>query len=205
MMNKTYPKDREFDNSSFGSSETMLPRNEKDCCNTCTRRCVCITLAVLLVLMVIAAAIACTVTLALPSRTPESRLCTTGNYTGFLCDDRITCLLPSQVCDSSNDCGTGEDETTSLCSNLPDSLPGYLIFRCGNPSVWIYSNYKCNEINNCGDCSDESMTFASCPSCGSDWWTCTPVLYQYCNCIPRSLCKNGVQDCTNWSDEYVCS
>uniref|UniRef100_A0A8C5R668 Low density lipoprotein receptor class A domain containing 1 n=1 Tax=Leptobrachium leishanense TaxID=445787 RepID=A0A8C5R668_9ANUR len=135
----------------------------------------------------------------------ESRLCTTAdNHTGFLCNDRITCLLPSRVCDSSSDCGSGEDETASLCNNLPKNLPGYLIFRCGNPAIWIYSNYKCNGINNCGDCSDESYTLASCPSCGSDWWTCTPILFQYCNCVPKSLCMNGAQDCSNWSDEYAC-
>lgn len=135
----------------------------------------------------------------------ESRYCvTSNNSTGFLCDDRITCLLPSQVCNSASDCGNGEDEATSLCSDLPNNLPGYLIFRCGNPQFWIYSNLKCNGINNCGDCSDESPSFASCSFCQGSWWTCTPVLYQYCYCIPTSLCRNGVQDCVNWSDEYIC-
>ncbi|XP_053325988.1 low-density lipoprotein receptor class A domain-containing protein 1 [Spea bombifrons] len=204
-MNRTYPKGRNFDNNSFGSTETMLEKEEKDCCHGCTRKCVCITALVLFMLIIIAVAIALATVFALPARTPESRLCTTAdNLTGYLCDDRITCLLPSQVCNSANDCGNGEDEAASLCSNLPDSLPGNLFFRCGNPSIWIYSNFKCNGINNCGDCSDESAALASCPSCGSGWWNCNPVLFQYCNCVPRSLCQNGAQDCSDWSDEYVC-
>ncbi|KAM4722920.1 low-density lipoprotein receptor class A domain-containing protein 1 [Rhinophrynus dorsalis] len=211
-MNRTHPKRRSLDAASFGSTVSMLSNEEKDCCHCCTkafccsRRCVCITVVVLLLLVIIAVVLAVTTTLALPARTPESRFCLTSeNYTGFLCDDRITCLLPSKVCNSANDCGNGEDETTSLCSNLPNNLPGFLIFRCGNPRVWIYSNLKCNGINNCGDCSDESKSLAACPSCGSEWWPCTPVLFQYCNCIPRSLCQNGVQDCSDWSDEYTCS
>ncbi|XP_077309415.1 low-density lipoprotein receptor class A domain-containing protein 1 [Lithobates pipiens] len=203
-MNRTYPKRRSMDATSFGSTVTMLSRTEKDLCCGCTRRCVCITSLIFFTLMIVAAVIACTVVFALPAKTPESRYCVIGNYTGFLCNDRITCLLPSQVCDSLSDCGSGEDEVSSMCSNLPNNLPGYLIFRCGNPQIWIYSNYKCNGINNCGDCSDESTALASCPACGSQWWSCNPVLYQYCYCIPRSLCQNGVQDCEDWSDEYVC-
>ncbi|KAM5148286.1 low-density lipoprotein receptor class A domain-containing protein 1 [Mantella aurantiaca] len=206
-MNRTYPKRRSMDATSMGSTVTMISRNEneKDLCCGCTRRCVCIIATILLILMIVAATIACTVDFALPSKTPESRYCvTSNNYTGFLCNDRITCLLPSQVCNSASDCGSGEDEDTSICSNLPKNLPGYLIFRCGNPQVWIYSNYKCNGVNNCGDCSDESTVLASCPACGSQWWSCNPVSYQYCYCIPRSLCQNGIQDCQDWSDEYVC-
>ncbi|XP_075040130.1 low-density lipoprotein receptor class A domain-containing protein 1 [Mixophyes fleayi] len=206
-MNRTYPKRKSMDTTSFGSTVTMLSREEKDMCCGCTRRCVCTIAVILIVLMIVAAAIACTAVLALPAKSPESRYClTSNNYTGFLCDDRITCLLPSQVCNSASDCGNGEDESTSLCDNLPNNLPGYLIFRCGNPQFWIYSNLKCNGINNCGDCSDESQTLASCSICGSQsWWSCTPVIYQYCNCVPRSLCQNGVQDCVNWSDEYTCT
>ncbi|MEE6495615.1 hypothetical protein FKM82_002097 [Ascaphus truei] len=210
-MNRTHAQRRSLDAASFGSTVTMLSKEEEDCCHSCrylsccSRRCVCITAVVLLLLLIIAAIIACTTALALPKRTPESRSClTSNNFTGFLCDDRITCLLPSQVCNAANDCSNGEEEAASLCSNLPNNLPGYLIFRCGNPRFWVYSNLKCNGINNCGDCSDEAGPLASCPLCGSEWWPCTSVFFQYCNCIPRSLCQNGVQECADWSDEYVC-
>ncbi|XP_054835675.1 low-density lipoprotein receptor class A domain-containing protein 1-like isoform X2 [Eublepharis macularius] len=90
--------------------------------------------------------------------------------------------------------------------DLPNSLPGYLIFYCGNPRLWIYADKRCDGINDCGDCSDETGTWASCPPCGPHWWRCTMVVFHaYCACIPRSLCRDGVQHCSDWSDEYVCS
>lgn len=39
--------------------------------------------------------------------------------------------------------------------DVPQSLPGFLVALCGDPSSWIYSDQKCDGINNCGDCSDE--------------------------------------------------
>ena len=39
--------------------------------------------------------------------------------------------------------------------DVPQSLPSFLVARCGNPTSWIYSDQKCDGINNCGDCSDE--------------------------------------------------
>lgn len=39
--------------------------------------------------------------------------------------------------------------------DVPQSLPTFLVVRCGNPSSWIYSDQKCDGTNNCGDCSDE--------------------------------------------------
>lgn len=39
--------------------------------------------------------------------------------------------------------------------DVPQSLPAFLVVRCGNPGSWIYSDQKCDGTNNCGDCSDE--------------------------------------------------
>lgn len=39
--------------------------------------------------------------------------------------------------------------------DMPQSLPRFLVARCGDPSSWIYSDQKCDGTNNCGDCSDE--------------------------------------------------
>ncbi|EMP33589.1 Low-density lipoprotein receptor class A domain-containing protein 1 [Chelonia mydas] len=89
--------------------------------------------------------------------------------------------------------------------DLPGSLPGYLIFRCSNPVYWIYADKKCNGANDCGDCSDEKGALASCPPCGTQWWSCTPVFYEYCTCIPRALCRDRIQHCSDWSDEYACN
>ncbi|CAO2592847.1 Low-density lipoprotein receptor class A domain-containing protein 1 [Lemmus lemmus] len=69
--------------------------------------------------------------------------------------------------------------------------------------------------NDCGDCSDESvdiLSYASknkhdclvsqCPECSG--WRCDTVFFDDCACIPRSHCRNGVQDCADWSDETLC-
>ncbi|XP_042559032.1 low-density lipoprotein receptor class A domain-containing protein 1 [Clupea harengus] len=178
------------------------------------------------------------------------------NGSGFLCDDRVTCLPPSALCDGSllwKDLTLityrqtpGITKFTCVSGDLPNNLPSNLVFWCGNSRFWIFVDKKCNKINDCGDCSDEIGIYflcisintsngfssewktsiiillcflchviyipicacfldADCPPCGSQWWTCTPVEFQYCLCIPRSLCKDGRQHCYDWSDEYVCS
>ncbi|XP_036453706.1 low-density lipoprotein receptor class A domain-containing protein 1-like [Colossoma macropomum] len=170
---------------------------------------------------------------------------TAQNGSGFLCDDRVTCLPPSVLCNGAPDCPDGADERELLCStvlnlihihkfssptvfyspvcsagDLPENLPSNLIFRCGNPHIWTFIDKRCNRINDCGDCSDEAgvckcnllctksscylWTDARCPPCGGDWWSCTPVDFLYCDCVPRSLCRDGRQHCFDWSDEYIC-
>ena len=44
----------------------------------------------------------------------------------------------------------------------------------------------------------------TCPPCGPGWWPCPSTLFKYCSCIPRSLCRDHVQHCSDWSDEYSC-
>lgn len=39
--------------------------------------------------------------------------------------------------------------------DVPQSLPSFLLTTCGDPDSWIYSDQKCDGVNNCGDCSDE--------------------------------------------------
>uniref|UniRef100_A0A8C8VQH9 Low density lipoprotein receptor class A domain containing 1 n=1 Tax=Pelusios castaneus TaxID=367368 RepID=A0A8C8VQH9_9SAUR len=165
----------------------------------------CLTVVALLVLAVIGAVIGFAVTFGLPPRTAVNRFCVTSdNQTGYLCDDRVTCLPASRICNRIRECVNGEDEQEKLCSDLPNSLPGYLIFYCSNPAYWIYADKKCNGANDCGDCSDEKGT-CNCPPCGTQRWSCTPVFYEYCTCIPRSLCRDGIQHCSDWSDEYACN
>uniref|UniRef100_A0A8B9TMP9 Low density lipoprotein receptor class A domain containing 1 n=1 Tax=Anas platyrhynchos TaxID=8839 RepID=A0A8B9TMP9_ANAPL len=153
-------------------------------------RCVCVTSLLLLAATVAIVGLK-TASLAFPS---ANRLCAaSNNRTGFLCDDRVT---------------YGEDEQEELCGDLPRSLPPYLVFRCGNPAHWVYADKRCNGINDCGDCSDEIGSCKSCPACppcGSAWWSCSPVFHEYCACVPRSLCRDSVQHCTSWSDEYLCT
>ncbi|RXM98587.1 Nucleoporin NDC1 [Acipenser ruthenus] len=102
-----------------------------------------------------AAAVALAIIFGIPQRTPVNRYCTSNNMTGYLCDDRVTCIPASSVCNGISNCANGEDENSEICTDLPKNLPTYLIFKCGNPQFWIYIDEKCNDINNCGDCSDE--------------------------------------------------
>ncbi|CAM4604188.1 unnamed protein product [Lepidochelys olivacea] len=158
-MSRTHPQ-RNFGRISFDSTK-FSPEERDHChecraCLSCTRRCLCISIIALLALGIVGAVIGFAVTFGLPPPTPVNRFCvTSGNQTGFLCDDRVTCLPASRICNRIRECVNGEDEQEKLCNDLPSSLPGYLIFRCSNPVYWIYADKKCNGANDCGDCSDE--------------------------------------------------
>ncbi|XP_006839857.1 PREDICTED: low-density lipoprotein receptor class A domain-containing protein 1 isoform X2 [Chrysochloris asiatica] len=145
-----------------------------------------------------------TETKTLPGGKGAQACVTSTNRTGFLCHDRRTCIPASGVCDSIRTCVHGEDEDESLCGAVPQSLPSFLVAHCGNPASWIYSDQRCDGVNNCGDCSDELIPVTMCPPCGPGWWHCTPIVFKYCECIPRSLCRDHTQHCSDWSDEYSC-
>ncbi|XP_035268018.1 low-density lipoprotein receptor class A domain-containing protein 1-like [Anguilla rostrata] len=208
--NKTHPK-AYFDTKEFGSAVTLLSQ-EEDCCGNfssfkcCTRKCFCISGIVLLSLLTVASGVTLIMIFGIPQRPPVNRFCTTvQNLSGFLCDDRVTCVMPSDVCNGVQNCPSGADEDPLMCSDPPKNLPSRLIFQCGNPQFWIFIDRKCNYINDCGDCSDEIGAYADCPACGPGWWPCTSVLYKYCECIPQCLCQDGRQECFDWSDEYTCT
>ncbi|KAI2517224.1 low density lipoprotein receptor class A domain containing 1 [Homo sapiens] len=136
---------------------------------------------------------------------PGAQACITlTNRTGFLCHDQRSCIPASGVCDGVRTCTHGEDEDESLCRDVPQSLPHFLVAHCGDPASWIYSDQKCDGTNNCGDCSDELSPVTVCPPCGPGWWRCPSTFFKYCDCIPRHLCRDHVQHCSDWSDEYAC-
>ncbi|KAM7100043.1 low-density lipoprotein receptor class A domain-containing protein 1 isoform 6-T6 [Molossus nigricans] len=159
----------------------------------------------------------------LPGEEGAQACVTLTNRTGFLCHDQRSCISASGVCDGICTCPHGEDEEEALCprrqlgpdvdfllphlssvGDVPQSLPSFLVARCGDPASWIYSDQKCDGTNNCGDCSDELSPVTACPPCGPGWWRCPPTVFKYCDCIPRSLCRDLVQHCSDWSDENAC-
>ncbi|XP_070642597.1 low-density lipoprotein receptor class A domain-containing protein 1 isoform X1 [Bos indicus] len=199
--------------------QDLPPANCSPCC--CSRRGACLSAFLMLLLTALAALIALVAILGPPPRTPGAQACVTQtNRTGFLCDDRSSCIPASSVCDGVRACAHGEDEEEALCLGgnflevkelepglagaVPQSLPGFLVAHCGDPASWIYSDQMCDGINNCGDCSDELSPVTTCPPCGPGWWRCPSTVFRYCSCIPRSLCRDHVQHCFDWSDEYSC-
>ncbi|XP_023558443.1 low-density lipoprotein receptor class A domain-containing protein 1 [Octodon degus] len=183
--------------------EQDLPPGGRGPC--CSRRGACLSALLLLLLATLAALVTLVISLGLPARTPGAQACVTPtNRTGFLCHDWRSCIPASGVCDGLRTCPHGEDEDESLCRDAPHSLPSFLVARCGDPASWIYSDQKCDGTNNCGDCSDELSPVTACPPCGPGWWRCSSTFFQYCGCVPRTLCQDGMQHCSDWSDEYSC-
>ncbi|XP_072505637.1 low-density lipoprotein receptor class A domain-containing protein 1 isoform X2 [Notamacropus eugenii] len=203
-MNRIFPQPRTLDGNPEGESKTF--ESEEDCCgpfSCCTRRGFWISTWMLLLLVSLTLIIWLVSNFGLPPPSPTRACATTSNKTGFLCDDRETCIPASLVCDHVRTCAHGEDEEEALCGNVPHSLPSFLVFHCSDSTSWVFEDQKCDGFNDCGDCSDEG-TLARCPPCGPQWWNCPSTFYQYCGCIPRHLCRDQVQHCTDWSDEYVC-
>ncbi|XP_017730017.1 PREDICTED: low-density lipoprotein receptor class A domain-containing protein 1 isoform X3 [Rhinopithecus bieti] len=153
-MNKVFPQG---ENDYTAAGPKAHPGGEAGCgplCCSCRRAC--LSASLLFLLATLAALIALVTILGLPSRTPGVQACITlTNRTGFLCHDQRSCIPASGVCDGVRTCTHGEDEDESLCRDVPQSLPRFLVAHCGDPASWIYSDQKCDGTNNCGDCSDE--------------------------------------------------
>uniref|UniRef100_A0A5F8GFK1 Low density lipoprotein receptor class A domain containing 1 n=1 Tax=Monodelphis domestica TaxID=13616 RepID=A0A5F8GFK1_MONDO len=204
-MNRIFPQPTALEENTEGEIKTFA--GEEDCggpFSCCSRRGFWLSVWALLLLVSLTAVLWLVSSFGLPPPAPVTRACATAsNQTGFLCDDRQTCVPASLVCDGVRTCPRGEDEDSALCGNVPHSLPSFLVFRCSHPTAWTFEDKRCDGSNDCGDCSDEGAV-ARCPPCGPQGWGCTPTFFQYCGCVPRSLCRDGVQHCSDWSDEYAC-
>nr|XP_019598328.1 PREDICTED: low-density lipoprotein receptor class A domain-containing protein 1 isoform X2 [Rhinolophus sinicus] len=153
-MNKIFPQGDV--NGIAAAGTKALPGEEGRSALCCSRRGACLSAFVLLLLATLVALITLVTILGYPPRVPGAQACVTlTNRTGFLCQDGSSCISASGVCDGIRTCSHGEDEAEALCRDVPQSLPSFLVARCGDPASWIYSDQKCDGTNNCGDCSDE--------------------------------------------------
>uniref|UniRef100_A0A8C0ZMA9 LDLRAD1-like C-terminal domain-containing protein n=1 Tax=Castor canadensis TaxID=51338 RepID=A0A8C0ZMA9_CASCN len=166
-----------------------------------TWQCLLISCAAFLVLGVIAAVIGLGIIFGIPVKSANTyhQCKMASQQLGFLCEDLTTCLPPSLLCNGKVDCSYGEDESATYCGQMPNSLPQNLIFKCLNQKTWTYVDKVCDTRNDCGDCSDQSVL--QCSKCSG--WRCDTIFFTDC-AIPRTHCKNGIQDCADWSDENVC-
>ncbi|XP_039742818.1 low-density lipoprotein receptor class A domain-containing protein 1 isoform X5 [Pteropus medius] len=79
-------------------------------------------------------------------------------------------------------------------------------FLCHDRRNCISASGVCDGVRTCphGEDEDEALCLTVCPPCGPGWWRCPSTVFKYCGCIPRSLCRDHVQHCSDWSDEYSC-
>ncbi|XP_027708556.1 low-density lipoprotein receptor class A domain-containing protein 1 isoform X1 [Vombatus ursinus] len=170
-MNRIFPQPRTLDGNPARESKTL--ESEEDCCgpfSCCTRRGFWISAWTLLLLTLLTFIIWLVSSFGLPPPSQMTRACaTTSNQTGFLCDDRDTCIPASLVCDHVRSCTHGEDEEEALCGNVPHSLPSFLVFHCSDPTSWVFEDRKCDGFNDCGDCSDEGTCESSPAPPGLGW------------------------------------
>ncbi|XP_061423641.1 low-density lipoprotein receptor class A domain-containing protein 1 isoform X1 [Lethenteron reissneri] len=157
------PSQESFDSTLTFDRETGCC--EGGCQRWCTQRCVCLLLICLLVVAVVAVAVALGVVFGVPKISGVNRECqTTLNQSGFLCDDRITCISPSKVCNQRSDCTGGADESTQYCCECtsdaaPQSVAATLVPKLTQPTPSRVPSYSCAGTGRRG------RTRTSCATC----------------------------------------
>ncbi|KAJ7335677.1 hypothetical protein JRQ81_013618 [Phrynocephalus forsythii] len=102
------------------------------------------------------------------------------------CRGNNQCINPWELCDQHKDCEDGSDEANCPLSNC---LVGQ--WQCKN-RICIMEDWKCNDIDNCGDHSDEDI----CAHCTEGMTHCDKG-----KCILNSMVCNGVANCLDGTDE----
>ncbi|XP_014410902.2 low-density lipoprotein receptor class A domain-containing protein 1 isoform X3 [Camelus ferus] len=79
-------------------------------------------------------------------------------------------------------------------------------FLCHDRRSCVPASRVCDGVRTCahGEDEEEALCLSTCPLCSPGWWRCPSTVFRYCSCIPRRLCQDHVQHCSDWSDEYSC-
>ncbi|EAA44666.5 AGAP003656-PA [Anopheles gambiae str. PEST] len=131
----------------------------------------------------------------------------------FRCDNGF-CIPMYQRCDRVNHCNDRSDERgcnfTSMFHSLSSFFPLFFAifhipgrcseheFHCNNGNC-IPKDYMCNDIDDCGDNSDETDSVCGDYTCMPDEFTCYDG-----GCVSKALVCDDRKDCEDGTDEMDC-
>ena len=86
-------------------------------------------------------------------RSPSSLFC---RHDQFACDDGVSCIPKSELCNGYGGCKDLSHTTPSQCNNCADDH----LFKCkrGGVDVCLNSKFKCDGVPHCSDYGDELMS-----------------------------------------------
>jgi low density lipoprotein-related protein 2 len=104
----------------------------------------------------------------------------------------------TQLCDGYSNCPNGEDELPSKCPNCHETGD----FKCATNNRCIPLSLRCNQMDDCGDGSDENVTM--CAQVGQR--ACSESEFRCANgrCVRGTWRCDHDNDCGDNSDEQSC-
>ncbi|CAG0883349.1 unnamed protein product [Darwinula stevensoni] len=126
---------------------------------------------------------------------PAKQDCSAEHPEKINCRYTTACILPSWICDGTNDCWDNSDEKDCPIVGSSKACPEKN-WRCKSGQC-IPLNWKCDGENDCDDGEDEDDCVYTCPE--------GTFLCDKTECLPDHWRCDGASDCHDGSDEVPCS